>query len=68
MSSLPRAILFDADGTLYDSERLNHEANRITAKDLYGFDFTWEVFESRIMRGSDSAPLIVKNPALKYGA
>lgn len=51
MLPLPKVILFDADGTLYESERLNFEANRLTARELHGFDLTWEEFDLKVRRG-----------------
>ena len=39
-----KALLFDADGTLYDSPLLHYEAYRRTSDELYGFDFTPELF------------------------
>lgn len=39
------ALLFDADGTLYNSTPLHYEAYRRTSRELYGFDFTPELFK-----------------------
>ena len=52
MKQLPEAILFDADGTLFDSEPLQYEATRLAVKDLHDFDFTWELYETHMLRGS----------------
>lgn len=52
MPKLPLAILFDGDGTLYDSEHLNFESNRAIAKRLYDFDLTWELYDTHVRRGS----------------
>ncbi len=52
MSELPRAILFDADGTLYSSERLNYHAHMVTAQTLHDFEFTWELYDRHIRQGS----------------
>jgi len=60
MKKLPKAILFDADGTLYTSNRLNHEANQVTAKEMYGFDYTWEMFETNQLRGTISAMKVIE--------
>jgi HAD superfamily hydrolase (TIGR01509 family) len=51
---LPDAILFDADGTLYNSEHLQFEATRRAARKLHGFDFTWELFETHMLKGTKS--------------
>ncbi|NLG06965.1 HAD family phosphatase [Candidatus Peribacteria bacterium] len=40
-----KALLFDADGTLYNSTPLHFEAYRRTSRELYGFDFTPELFK-----------------------
>lgn len=40
-----KALLFDADGTLYDSSPLHFEAYRRTSRELYGFNFTLELFK-----------------------
>ena len=40
-----KALLFDADGTLYNSTPLHYEAYRRTSRELYGFDFTLELFK-----------------------
>ena|GEM_PF-1787858 len=40
-----KALLFDADGTLYNSTPLHYEAYRRTSRELYGFDFTPELFK-----------------------
>ena len=39
-----RAILFDADGTLYDSTMLHFEAYRMVSQELYGFDFSEKLY------------------------
>lgn len=52
MSKIPKAILFDADGTIYDSELLNYEANRKTAKALHGFDLSWNQYDTHVRRGT----------------
>lgn len=39
-----KALLFDADGTLYNSPPLHFEAYRRTSDELYGFAFTPELF------------------------
>lgn len=52
MTKLPKAILFDADGTLYDSEPIHYEATRRTAHELHGFDFTRELYETHMLRGT----------------
>lgn len=39
-----KALLFDADGTLYNSTPLHYQAYRRTSRELYGFDFTPELF------------------------
>lgn len=51
---LPKAILFDADGTIYDSERLQYEATRQTARQLHDFDFTWDLYVSGMLHDSKS--------------
>ncbi|MDD3896988.1 MAG: HAD family phosphatase [Candidatus Peribacteraceae bacterium] len=45
-----QGILFDADGTLYDSSLLHFEAYRAVSKKLYGFDFTKELFDEECMK------------------
>ena len=40
-----RALLFDADGTLYNSSPLHYEAYRKTSRKLYNFDFTLKLFK-----------------------
>ncbi|HUY85383.1 MAG TPA: HAD family phosphatase [Candidatus Dormibacteraeota bacterium] len=52
MKKLPKAILFDADGTLYDSEHLNFALNQHIARHFYAFDFTWELYDTHVRRGS----------------
>lgn len=39
-----KAILFDADGTLYDSTMLHLEAYQKVSQELYDFDFTEDLF------------------------
>ena len=39
-----KAMLFDADGTLYDSTMLHFEAYKKVSRDLYDFDFTKKLF------------------------
>ncbi len=39
-----KAVLFDADGTLYDSTMLHFEAYKKVSRELYGFDFTEKLF------------------------
>lgn len=39
-----KAILFDADGTLYDSTMLHLEAYQKVSQELYNFDFTERLF------------------------
>lgn len=39
-----KAILFDADGTLYDSTMLHFEAYRIVSRELYDFDFSEKLY------------------------
>ncbi len=51
-TTLPQAILFDADGTLYDSDPLHFAAYQSVAKKLYDFEFTWEVFMNELVHGS----------------
>lgn len=60
MSKLPHAIFFDADGTLYDSELLNFKLNQMTARKLYDFDFTWELYDVHIRRGNKSSSEVVQ--------
>jgi HAD superfamily hydrolase (TIGR01509 family) len=48
----PEAILFDADGTLFESEKLSFEASRLTALEVHGFELTWEMFEQNVIRDS----------------
>lgn len=60
MKKLPKAILLDADGTLYDSEKLNYELNRLMAKELYDFDFTWELYDEHIRRGTKKSNEVVE--------
>ena len=40
-----KALLFDADGTLYDSSPLHFEAYKRTSRELYDFNFTPELFK-----------------------
>jgi len=40
-----KALLFDADGTLYDSSLIHFEAYRQVCKKYYGFDYTRELFQ-----------------------
>jgi HAD superfamily hydrolase (TIGR01509 family) len=61
---LPKAILFDADGTLYDSEALNYEANRRTAKLLHDFDMTWDDFDIHVRRGTKSGFMILEETGI----
>lgn len=39
-----KAILFDADGTLYDSTMLHYEAYRVVSRELYNFDFSEKLY------------------------
>lgn len=39
-----KAILFDADGTLYDSTMLHFEAYKRVSRELYNFDFTEKLY------------------------
>lgn len=64
MSNLPLAILFDADGTLYDSSPLHFEAYRLVAKELYDFDFSWELFRAEILHGTKKAPEVLRDQGL----
>jgi beta-phosphoglucomutase len=52
--NLPEAILFDADGTLYESERIGYEASRLTALELHDFELSWETFEAAVIRGTQN--------------
>ncbi len=52
LAPLPEAILFDADGTLYESERLSFEASRLTALELHDFELPWEMFKEHVIKGS----------------
>ncbi|HEX6461678.1 MAG TPA: HAD family phosphatase [Candidatus Saccharimonadales bacterium] len=61
MPERPEAILFDADGTLYDSDHLHFEAYKQVASDLYGFDFTWELFRDHLLRGNKKAPQVLQD-------
>lgn len=49
-----RAIFFDADGTLYDSNRLHYLSYKMTVKNLYGFDLKWAVFRDEVLRTTKS--------------
>lgn len=48
---LPKAILFDADGTLYESEAIGYEASRLTALELHNFDLTLDSYMEGVVRG-----------------
>lgn len=52
LSPLPKLILFDADGTLFESEMLHHEANRRAAKELHDVEYSWEAFDKHVRRGT----------------
>jgi beta-phosphoglucomutase-like phosphatase (HAD superfamily) len=52
MPALPEAILFDADGTLYDSEPLQFTATQLAARDLHSFDFSEALYDSEMRRGA----------------
>lgn len=65
MSRLPTAILFDADGTLYESERLNHQAHVIAARDMHDFDFTWELYDMHIRQGSKAGHEVLAQQEIK---
>jgi phosphoglycolate phosphatase len=45
-----KAILFDADGTLYDSTMMHLEAYQKVSRELYGFDFTEKLFFDECIR------------------
>lgn len=39
-----KAVLFDADGTLYDSTLLHFESYRVASRELYDFDFSEKLY------------------------
>lgn len=39
-----KAILFDADGTLYDSTMLHFESYQVASRELYNFDFSEKLY------------------------
>jgi HAD superfamily hydrolase (TIGR01509 family) len=57
---LPAAILFDADGTLYDSEPLQYESMRLAAKELHDYDLPWDIYETHILRGSKTGAEVLQ--------
>lgn len=61
---MPKAILFDADGTLYNSERLNFSSNQETAKVLYNFEFTWEVYNKNVRRGTKKSYQVLQDQGI----
>jgi beta-phosphoglucomutase-like phosphatase (HAD superfamily) len=46
------AVLFDADGTLYDSNKLHYLAYKAAAKQLYGHSLNWKSFYENTVVGS----------------
>lgn len=42
-------IFFDADGTLFDSNKLHYLAYEATVKELYDYDLSWEVFYHNVL-------------------
>jgi HAD superfamily hydrolase (TIGR01509 family) len=59
VTNYPKAILFDADGTLYDSNYLHFLAYQTASKHLYNFDFSWKLFEHEVLRGNKKAPEVL---------
>ncbi len=55
-----KAILFDADGTLYDSTLLHFKAYQSVCKELYGFDFTLELYYEQCVKMSKKPPEILE--------
>ncbi len=65
MQQLPKAIFFDADGTLYDSNPLHLSAYKTASKELYDFDFTNALFETEILRNNKKGPEVLKDYGIK---
>lgn len=65
LSPLPKVILFDADGTLFESERLHFESNRLTAKELHDIDLEWEDFDREIRHGTKTSPQFLRERGVK---
>jgi HAD superfamily hydrolase (TIGR01509 family) len=61
LEPLPKLILFDADGTLYESEHLNFQANQATARELHNFDLTWDEFDREVRRGPMTSPELLQS-------
>lgn len=55
-----QGILFDADGTLYDSSLLHFEAYRAVSKKLYHFDFTKELFDEECIKNNKQPVAILQ--------
>jgi len=59
--SVFQGILFDADGTLYDSSMLHFAAYREASQILYNFDFTEEIFMDECMKQNKQPTEILRN-------
>lgn len=55
-----KALLFDADGTLYDSTPLHLEAYRQVSRELYDVDFTEEMYIEKVVRQYKKPPQVLR--------
>lgn len=55
-----KALLFDADGTLYDSTMLHFEAYQKVSRELYNFDFTKEMYFDKVVAGYKKPPQVLR--------
>jgi len=63
-----KAVLLDADGTLYDSTMLHFEAYRKACFELYTFDFTEEIYFTECVRKYKKPPQILQEQGIEYNA
>lgn len=63
-----KAVLLDADGTLYDSTMLHFEAYRKVCSDLYAFDFTEEIYFSECLGKYKKPPQVLQEQGIECNA
>ena len=63
-----KAVLLDADGTLYDSTMLHFEAYKQVCLELYTFDFTEEIYFAECVRKYKKPPQILQERGIECNA